>query len=118
MPTVFVVKEQMIRTDAGPAPMDLAPAYEFGNIEFITKTDLPLYRNGSVMVQWAEDVSRFIKQYDPNTDFIVPTGQPAAIMAIGFLLGRVGKIPRFLVWRREENRYRVVHMGPEMVSAQ
>lgn len=117
MATVYVVKEQMVRTEAGPAPMDLTPAYEYGNIEFITKTDLPLYCNGNVMVQWAADVARFVTKYNPSTDFIVTTGQPAAIMAIGYLLGRAGKIPRFLVWRREEQRYRVVHMGAEAVSA-
>jgi len=117
MATVYVVKEQMIRTDSGPAPMDLAPAYEYGDIEFITKTDLPMYQNGSVMVNWAIDVARFVGKYNPSIDFIVPTGQPAAIMAIGYLLGRAGKVPRFLVWRREEQRYRVIHMGAEAVGA-
>jgi len=47
----------------------------------------------------------------------VTTGQPTAIFAVGWALGRAGKVPRFLVWRREENRYRVLHFDGAMPTS-
>ena len=108
-PTVWVIKEQMIRGDISPIPMDYSPAMEFGDIEFITMLDMPLYGRSSVQEQWNRDVLEFVHKYDPVRDFIITTGQPMAIFSVGFAMGQVGKDPRFLVWRREENRYRIVN---------
>jgi hypothetical protein len=108
-PTVFVVKEQVVRSEVGAIPMDYSPAMQFGDLEFITSHDMPLYGRSGLMDGWNEDVARFVEKYDPFNDFIITTGQPAAIFAVGWALGRAGKTPRFLVWRREENRYRVVN---------
>lgn len=109
-PTVFVCKEQMVRSDVGPVPMDFTPAMEYGDIEFITTHDIPLYPKSNIQRNWEIDVAMFVKKYDDTRDFIITTGQPTAIFAIGHRLGAAGKIPRFLVWRREENRYRPVVM--------
>lgn len=108
-PTVWIVKEQMIRGETQPIPMDYSPAMAFGDIEFITHHDMPLYGKSSVQEHWNRDVQSFVKKYDPERDYIITTGQPMAILAVGFALGQEGKCPRFLVWRREENRYRVVN---------
>lgn len=108
-PTVWIIKEQMLRGEICPIPIDYTPAMEFGDIEFITHHDMPLYGKSSVQEHWNRDVVNFAKKYDPNRDFIITTGQPMAILAVGFVLGQEGKCPRFLVWRREENRYRVVN---------
>lgn len=107
-PTVFVIKEQIRRTDTGNEPMDYSPAMAYGDIEFITKTDMPSYPNSSIQVNWESDVIRFVEKYDPDHDMIITTGQPTAIFAVGHALGLAGKSPRFLMWRREENRYRVL----------
>jgi len=111
-PVVWVVKEQMARGEIGSAPMDYSPALQYGDLEFITFHDMPMYGRSSVQAQWNRDVGKFILEYDPVRDYIVTTGQPIAILAIGFALGQAGKCPRFLVWRREENRYRVVNFDP------
>lgn len=92
--------------------MDFSPALEFGDLEFITIHDIPLYGKGVVMDQWNRDVRDFVQKYDPMHDFIVTTGQPLAIFMIGYELAKSNKRPRFLVWRREENRYRVVNIDP------
>jgi hypothetical protein len=107
-PIVYVCKEQMIRSDVGPVPMDFTPAMEYGEIEFITTHDIPLYTKSNVQRNWDMDVNEFVTKYDDTRDYIITTGQPTAIFAIGHRLGMVGKTPRFLVWRREENRYRPV----------
>lgn len=111
-PTVWIIKEQMIRGEAGPIPVDYSPAMEFGELEFITYHDMPLYGKSTVQDQWNRDVAEFVRKYDPIRDFVITTGQPMAILCVGFALGQGGKIPRFLVWRREENRYRIVNFDP------
>lgn len=107
--TVWVVKEQMSRGDTGPIVMDYSAAMEFGELKFITAYDMPLYGRSSAQDAWNEDVAEFVKKYDVYYDFIVTTGQPMAIFTVGWILGLSRKIPRFLVWRREEGRYRVVN---------
>ena len=106
MSKVWIVKEQVIRGEAGPALMDYSPALEFGDLEFITTHDMPMYQKSTVQENWNADVTRFARAYDPDSDYIVTTGQPTAIFMVGWVLGMAQKAPRFLVWRREENRYR------------
>ncbi len=106
-PIVWVIKEQMVRDNAGSNPMDFSPAMVYGDLEFITRSDMPTHPHSGIRMNWDEDVARFIKNYDPDKDFIITTGQPVAIFMVGYALGCSGKIPRFLMWRREENRYRV-----------
>jgi hypothetical protein len=110
MKKVWVVKEQVIRGDAGPIVMDYTPAMEYGDLEFITMHDMPLYGKSSVQDMWNQDASHFALKYDDQNDFIVTTGQPTAIFTVGWVLGLVRKTPRFLVWRREEGKYRPLHV--------
>lgn len=113
---VWIIKEQMIRGEIHPVPINYAPAMEFGELDFITSHDMPLYGKSSVQEQWNKDVARFVKAYDPLRDFVITTGQPMAMFCVGMLLGKAGKPPQFLVWRREENRYRVVHFDLERAA--
>ena len=118
MSKVWIVKEQVIRGDTGPIVMDYSAAMEYGGLEFITTHDMPLYGRSSVQDMWNQDVQRFAQEYDELNDYVVTTGQPTAIFAVGWALGAAGKTPRFLVWRREENRYRVVNFdSTDFVSA-
>ena len=114
MAKVFVVKEQVIRNDVGSVPMNYDAAMEYGDVEFITFNDMPLYGKSSVQAVWNRDVMQFVATYNPETDFIVTTGQPTAIFAVGWALGKAHKTPRILVWRREENRYRAVNFDGAM----
>jgi len=107
-PIVWVIKEQMVRNDLGSNPMDYSPAMAYGEIEFITRTDMPLHPKSQVQLNWDEDVQKFAGKYDPEVDFIIATGQPTAIFAVGHALGLLNKTPRYLVWRREDNHYRVL----------
>lgn len=107
-PRVYVVKEQSVRDSTGSNAMDYSPAMTFGDIHFITHSDLPLHPGSSIQHAWNMDVLQFVEEYDPFTDYIIATGQPTAIFAVGHALGLAGKTPRYLVWRREENRYRAL----------
>lgn len=107
-PTVWVVKEQMMRGDLGSIAMDYSPAMKFGDLEFITPCDLPLHPGSTIRAVWEQEVDRFVRQYNVSEDYVIATGQPMAIFMVGHWLGRVQKLPRFLVWRPQENDYRVV----------
>ena len=105
---VWVVKEQSVRDSTGSNAMDYSPAMAFGEIKFITRSDMPLHPSSSIQEAWNMDVTKFVTEYEPGLDFIITTGQPTAIFAVGHALGLAGKEPRYLVWRREESRYRVL----------
>lgn len=107
-PTVWIIKEQMVRSETGSSVMDYTPAMRFGELRFITRHDLPSHGRSLATVAWAEDVAEFARQYNQNRDFIVTTGQPMAIFMVGYFLAHAGKVPRFLAWRREMNAYVVV----------
>jgi len=107
--TVWVIKEQVIRGDVGTVVMDYSPAMQFGELKFVTAHDMPMYGKSAMLDGWNEDVKEFVQKYNPLDDFIVTTGQPMAIFAVGWALGVANKAPRFLVWRREEGKYRVVN---------
>ena len=102
---VWAVKENVVRSATGSVAMDYSPALQFGELDFITQADLPFHQKSTVWKDWAADVRRFVEEYNPVQDFLICPGQPMAILMVGFALGSAGKSPRFLVWRREENRY-------------
>lgn len=118
-PIVWVVKEQMVRNEVGSVPMDYSHAQDYGDLQFITLHDVPMYTGrSSTQEVWNEGVIKFVQEYDPNTDFIITTGQPIAIFMVGWILGVLGnKGPNFLVWRREEGRYRPVRPDTSSIIA-
>lgn len=114
-PIVWIVKEQMRRMGQHTEPMDFSPAMSYGEIMFITRHDIPLYTSNSVQMSWELDVANFVMKYNESRDFIIATGQPTAIFAVGYALGLARKTPRYLIWRREDNCYRVLDT-PETVT--
>lgn len=104
-PIVWVIKEQVKRGITGPEPMDYTPAFKYGEVRFITDFDMPIHQGGSLVRAWNAAASQFAKEYDEDTDFIIATGQPTAMVMIGWILGISDSLPRFLVWRREDNMY-------------
>lgn len=113
-PTVWVVKEQIRQSSSGSSPMDYTPAYEFGDIKFITEFDLPIHPKSTIAEEWRQAVLRFTQELDPQRDYIVLTGQPAAIFVIGMILGYLEIVPQILVWKREQNRY--IPYNPSLLS--
>jgi hypothetical protein len=107
-PTVWILKEQ-VRTgrDGSPVVFDYSPLYEYGNIEFITTFDPPTTPSESMNEQWDKEVAHFHRLYEPETDWIVPTGSPYGIFKLGYLLGRINSQskPKLLVWQNRQNKY-------------
>jgi hypothetical protein len=117
-PKVYVIKEQVTRGAIGPIVVDYSPAMEYGELVFITRSDMPSYPGSRVQEVWNADVLNFVSEYDENTDFIITTGQPSAIFTVGWVLGRAGKTPKFLMWRREESRYKPLFFNPAMLTGE
>lgn len=107
-PVVWVIKEQMMRDEIGSVPVDYSPAMRYGEIRFITQFDFPMHPNSQIAATWIRDVAKFCAHYDDSSDYVICTGQPTAMFLVGYLLGLHKKIPRFLVWRRQENVYRPI----------
>ncbi len=112
-PIVWVVKEQ---SQGGGNVMDYTPAMKYGELKFITRTDIPMHPDSGIRMRWTEDVANFVDRYDQDRDLIITTGQPTSIFAVGHALGMARKTPRYLVWRREDNDYRVFDT-PIMIGA-
>jgi hypothetical protein len=87
--------------------MDYTPAYEFGDVCFITEFDLPLHPRSTVTRAWIQDTDKFLNTVK-SEDFLILTGQPIAIFMIGCrLMSDVppNRWPTLLVWRREQGKY-------------
>lgn len=106
-PIVWILKEQVVREVTGPRPMDYTPAYEFGEIRFITTIDPPFHPSSTIGEEWNKQFARFISQFEPLIDSIILTGAPLAIARLGRAIGemRPAAPVRVLVWRREQGRY-------------
>ncbi len=109
-PKVFVLKEQVRRGELDSRVMDFSPAMSYGDLEFVTRDDMPLHPNSMLKDVWQKNVAHFVAEYDSSRDFVIATGRPDSIFTIGYALGLAGKTPRFLVWRSQENRYRVLDL--------
>ena len=106
-PIVWVIKEQVRREMTGVTPMDYTPAMEFGDLEFVTDLDPPIHPSSTVKPEWERQVRNMIKRFDSKNDYIVLTGSPLALFAIGKFLGahKPDSPTKILVWRRELGRY-------------
>lgn len=116
-PIVWVIKEQVRRGMTGPEPMDYTLAMRYGDIRFITEYDLPSGPSNTLQARWNDAVAAFVRDYDEDRDFIIATGQPHAMVLIGWALGVAQRLPRFLVWRREEGHYVPFTPGARIASA-
>jgi hypothetical protein len=104
-PTVWVLKEQAIRGANGTVPMDYTPAYTYGDVKFITEFDLPIHPKSTVANEWTAAINKFLKEYDPERDYLILTGSPLAIFAFGVAISTTDVTHKILVWRREQGRY-------------
>lgn len=114
-PTCWILKEQLRRDSTGSVPLDYTAAYKYGDIEFITELDFPIYGRGSAAAQWGGAVEKFLNKYDPIRDWLVLTGSPLSIFLLGLRLGNAEITPRILVWRRDSNEYVPLELNIESV---
>ncbi len=95
--TVFVVQENNY--------MDYTPAEDFGEVRFLTVDEYRPISSSLRNLQILEDIRKGLKDFDPEKDYIVFTGNPV-VMGYAFhqLFSRFPEF-RILHWRSKENRY-------------
>lgn len=76
---------------------DYAPAEQFGEVRFITTSDLRSTPNSRQNVEVRADVTKFISQYVAGLDYVVPVGNPMIIAMLILRLDR-GIKHNFLKW--------------------
>jgi hypothetical protein len=98
-PRVYVVEQQ---------PFDYSPAQVFGDTHFMDvqrlAPDAPgagLGFNSRVLQQ----IRRELSEYVPGIDYIVPTGAPAKLMAVGAVLKEKSANHNVLGWDAKTQRY-------------
>jgi hypothetical protein len=106
-PTVWVLKEQVKSGPNGVASFDYTPAYKYGDIRFMTDFDLPVHAGSSLARAWHLAVDSCLGEMDDEKDFLILTGAPLAIYALGQKIAAAQMRPKLLVWRREQNAYAV-----------
>lgn len=85
---------------------DYSPAEAYGDVVFLTGDELVPIK-GSLRNESLIDSLRFqLQKYDPEEDFILPSGSPYVSALVFYILGskNVGKL-RMLRWSNRDKQY-------------
>lgn len=98
-PTCYVIEQQAF---------DYSAAASFGVLKFIESKQLapqspnaPDTWNRGVVHQLRSE----LRDYLPGFDYVIPTGSPSRILAVGMILAEKGKKHRILKWDGRTSRY-------------
>jgi hypothetical protein len=85
-------------------------AQKYGELEVI------FHQNTSMGVSDNNDILSILNNrlslFNPNTDYIIPTGDPAIMFAAGHVLGLLDiDFIKVLKWDRQSNQYFIVTIG-------
>lgn len=105
-PKVWVVQE---------GNNDYAPAEKYGEVRFITRADLRSVAASSVNEQAVADVAKFLEEYRPEIDYIVPVGNPMMIIYVSMLVHKMSPEHRYLKWDGRQADYIVFKITDEGV---
>lgn len=112
-PTVWVVKNHVMKSTGGSRPMDYSAAEAYGDIKFITDQEVPINRkwaSAECMAKIQQDFEAFCRELKPS-DFLILTGSPYLFYLLAAALAEYGHLfPNLLAWRREDSEY-VALMG-------
>lgn len=102
--TVFVVQEVLKRDNVSGMSrpvFDLSPAAKFGDLVFLLPPDVARFSVGL----YADRMAKLLANYS-DADYIVPTGDPAAMMIAGAIAAKAnnGKV-KVLSWDRLTGNY-------------
>ena len=98
-PRVYVVEQQ---------PFDYAPASAYGEPIFMDVQKLAPEATGAGNgwnTKILQQIRRELSQYVPGHDYIVPTGAPTKLLAVGAVLKEKGPSHNVLGWDGRTQRY-------------
>ena len=94
---------------------DYAPAEKYGEVRFITRADLRSIPSSSVNEQAVADVAKFLEEYQPEIDYIVPVGNPMLIIYVSILVHKATPEHRYLKWDGRQADYVMFKINDEGV---
>lgn len=85
------------------------PAEEFGEVEFVTADEYSPLKSSIRNLAVLRSVKRFASLFNPETDFVAPSGSPTITGLCFLALGHRGhkRVP-VLAWSNQEKKYRKV----------
>jgi hypothetical protein len=104
--TVYVTQEPVV-FENGQRRMkfDIRPATAYGDIVFLNPDGPISYAAGPMLLNMREQ----LRDFDPAEDYILPVGDPAIMVATGFLLHSMGwNWFRLLKWDHHTRRYTAI----------
>jgi hypothetical protein len=109
---IYILREQIVRDASGTnSPVDYSPALDHGDsLSVVTRYEADQVIGGSEMAKnMVEDLRSFAMAYNPDKDYIIPTGAPTMILLVGMLLHAAGhRRVRMLKWSPRDRRYRKI----------
>jgi len=81
--------------------VNLAPALGYGILKSFSSVDCPISRIG----QTYDAICDWLCTFDPDTDYLLLTGDPVLIALCIAFLSRSGERMNLLKWDRQERRY-------------
>lgn len=96
-PTVWVTQEI--------PRFNYTSAEKFGDVKFVTASDFSNMVNSVHNLGLADDITRALRDFDFDVDYIAPTGSPVISMVVLAILGRRCKRFRILKWDNRDYAY-------------
>lgn len=80
-------------------------AEKFGDVKFVTATDFNNMVNSIHNRDLVDNITRTLRDFDFDRDYIAPTGSPIISMAVMAVLGRKCKKFKILKWDNRDYVY-------------
>lgn len=93
---------------------DYSAAEDFGEVEFITRSDLRPMAGSRQNAEVINDIKRFRSLYVPGVDYIVPVGNLMVVTLVIMALGPMEH--RFLKWDGRRAIYIPYNLSERMVK--
>ncbi len=61
---------------------DYSSAEEYGDVQFITRSDLSKVEDSQQNIDLFFDIRRFLRDYVPGTDYVLPAGNPMVVALV------------------------------------
>ena len=92
------------------------PAEEYGDLEYVLKTTDELYPDNDRLKSdvVASKIEDALSDFNPKRDYVLLTGDPAALALLGSVMQRIcgnGRKVRLLKWDNVDKQYFVVELN-------
>jgi len=89
---------------------DYSSAEEYGEVQFVTHTDITKIKGSQRNLQVGQDVRRFLSEYILGSDYIIPAGNPMLVCMV--LMSLPTGTHQFLKWDGRRSLYIPYHISP------